>query len=170
MPNLQDEENSPLVIKRRRFLSWAVGVLGAFVGAAVGIPLVGYAISPALSSEGKPWSDAGLLSDLTVGQPTKVEYVIQRKDGWIQTTSQRSAWVLRQADGSLIAYDPRCTHLGCPYSWDLTTQRFLCPCHNGVFALNGTVISGPPPHALDRFQARVDNGRLMILEEAPSAG
>ena len=47
---------------RRRFLSWAIGVIGAFVSAAVGIPILAYALSPALRRESKPWADAGLSS------------------------------------------------------------------------------------------------------------
>ena len=163
------EASSPLAIRRRRFLSWAVGVLVTFVGTVLGIPLIGYGISPALRREAKPWADAGPLANLKVGQPTKVEYLMERKDGWMQATSQRSAWVVRQANESLIVFQPRCTHLGCPYNWDTVSQRFLCPCHNGVFAPDGTVISGPPPRPLDRFQARIENGKVMILEEAPRA-
>lgn len=170
MADPQEPESATLAVRRRGFLSWAVIVLGSFVGVAMGIPIIGYAISPALRRVGQQWADAGPVANVPVGQPTKVEYQIDRKDGWIQTTSQRSAWVVRQADGTLIAYDPHCTHLGCPYSWDTVTQRFLCPCHNGVFGIKGMVISGPPPRPLDRYQAQVENGEVMILEEAPSAG
>ncbi len=169
MADPQESESAPLAVRRRRFLSWAVVVLGSFVGVALGIPIVGYAISPALRRQGQQWNNAGPVSDIPVDQPTKVEYQIERKDGWIQTTSQRSAWVVRYPDGRLVVFDPRCTHLGCPYSWDTVTQRFLCPCHNGVFSIEGLVISGPPPRPLLRYQARVENGDLMVLEEAPSA-
>jgi len=168
MADPHELESVPLAARRRRFLSWSIAVLGAFVGVALGIPIIGYAISPALRREGQQWADAGPVADIPVGQPTKVEYQIDRKDGWIQTTRQHSAWVVRQADGRLIAYDPHCTHLGCPYGWDTVTRKFLCPCHTAVFAIDGTVVSGPPPRPLDRFQAQVVNGNVMILEEAPS--
>jgi menaquinol-cytochrome c reductase iron-sulfur subunit len=169
MADLHDQESGPMPA-RRRFLSWTVAILGTFVGVALGIPIIGYAISPALRREGQQWANAGSLDSLTVGQPTKVDYQLQRQDGWIQTTSLRSAWVVRQADGSLVVFDPRCTHLGCPYSWDTVTKRFLCPCHGGVFAADGTVLAGPPPRPLDRYQGRVENNDVMILEEAPSVG
>lgn len=170
MADPHEAEPSPLAARRRRFLSWAVGILGTFVGVALGIPILGYAVSPALRREGKPWADAGPLVDITIGEPTKVEYLIERKDGWIETTNQRSAWVIRQPDNSLIVYNPHCTHLGCPFSWQSAAKRFFCPCHDGVFAMDGSVVSGPPPRPLDRFQARVEDGKLMILEEAPHAG
>jgi hypothetical protein len=47
---------------RRHFLGWAIGVIGAFVSAAVGIPILAYALSSALRRESKPWADAGLSS------------------------------------------------------------------------------------------------------------
>jgi menaquinol-cytochrome c reductase iron-sulfur subunit len=169
MTDLQGKESGPFQIRRRRFLSGAIVTIATFIAAALGIPVLGYAISPALRRQSEPWSDAGPLANVNVGEPTKVEYLIQRKDGWIETTSQHTAWVLRKADGTLTAYDPRCTHLGCPYSWDTTTKRFLCPCHNGVFAIDGSVTSGPPPRPLDRFQVRVQASKIMILEEAPHA-
>jgi menaquinol-cytochrome c reductase iron-sulfur subunit len=150
---------------RRRFLSWAIGVMTSFVGLALGIPVIGHAISPALKGESKPWSDAGPLDAIPMDNPTKVEYLIERKDGWIETTNIRSAWVIRQSSGNLVVYNPRCTHLGCPYSWDPSTRHFLCPCHNGVFDVDGTVLAGPPPRPLDRYKAKVVDGRLLIQEE-----
>jgi menaquinol-cytochrome c reductase iron-sulfur subunit len=170
MPDLHVQESNPAEITRRRFLSWAIGVIGTFIGAALTIPILGYAISPALRRQGQNWADAGPESSLRNGEPVRVEYLIEHKDGWIDTAERKSAWVIRSADGSLLTFDPRCTHLGCPYSWDTTTKRFFCPCHNGVFAADGSVVSGPPPRPLDRFQARVQNGRVMILEEAAHAG
>lgn len=152
---------------RRRFLSWSTGVIASLVAAALGVPILGYAIAPALRRENRPWADAGSLAALTMGQPTKVEYFIERRDGWIETTNLRSAWVIRQTDDSLVVYDPRCTHLGCPITWDVQTQRFYSPCHNGVFAIDGAVISGPPPRPLDRYSGRLQNSRVLIREEAP---
>lgn len=168
MADQDNHDSDSLHTPRRRFFSWAIGVMGGIIGLALGIPILGYAISPALKREGKPWADAGPVSNLKTGEPTKVEYLIERRDGWIETTNQHSAWVLRGADGSLVAYDPRCTHLGCPYSWDTVQKRFFCPCHDAVFAIDGAVVTGPPPRPLDRYKVDVRSDRVMILEEAPN--
>jgi Rieske Fe-S protein len=42
------------------------------------------------------------------------------------------------------------------------TGGFYCPCHNGVFAKDGTVVSGPPPRPLDRFEVKIEDGILYV--------
>jgi Rieske Fe-S protein len=73
-----------------------------------------------------------------------------------------SAWLVRRNTGDLVAFDPRCTHAGCAYDW--TDQaEFACLCHRGLFRIDGTVISGPPPRPLDRFGVR-QTGSSIELE------
>jgi nitrite reductase/ring-hydroxylating ferredoxin subunit len=72
-----------------------------------------------------------------------------------------SAWLVRRSSGELIAFDPRCTHAGCAYDW--TDQAtFACLCHKGLFRIDGTVISGPPPRPLDRFGVREAGGSIEL--------
>jgi cytochrome b6-f complex iron-sulfur subunit len=59
-----------------------------------------------------------------------------------------SAWLVKKSSGEIIAFDPRCTHALCGYAWDGGVSRFLCKCHDGQFALDGTVLSGKPPKPL----------------------
>ena len=40
------------------------------------------------------------------------------------------------------------------------SQRFVCPCHGGVYGFQGQVDGGPPVRPLDRFYTRVENGRV----------
>jgi Rieske Fe-S protein len=56
-----------------------------------------------------------------------------------------------------------CTHLGCRIRWIADEGKFYCPCHNGIFDRDGTVLSGPPPRPLDRFEVKVENDTLSIL-------
>jgi cytochrome b6-f complex iron-sulfur subunit len=55
-----------------------------------------------------------------------------------------------------------CTHLGCLVKYDKERQIFICPCHAGVFDLEGNVISGPPPRPLEKFAVRVDGDNIVI--------
>ena len=72
-----------------------------------------------------------------------------------------SAWLVRRSAGDLVAFDPRCTHARCAYDW--TDQaRFACLCHAGLFRVDGTVISGPPPRPLDRFGVREADGSIEL--------
>jgi Rieske Fe-S protein len=56
---------------------------------------------------------------------------------------------VRLDDGSLVAYDRRCPHLGCPVLWSAESARFECPCHHATFdARTGSVLFGPPRRGL----------------------
>ncbi|MDP6849475.1 MAG: ubiquinol-cytochrome c reductase iron-sulfur subunit [Planctomycetota bacterium] len=77
--------------------------------------------------------------------------------------------VARQGSGTtadnFIALSSTCPHLGCKVAWEAHNNRFFCPCHNGVFAPDGTGVSGPPADAgqsLSRYPLMVKNGLLFI--------
>jgi hypothetical protein len=42
------------------------------------------------------------------------------------------------------------------------SQRFICPCHGGVYNFRGLVDGGPPVRPLDRFYTRLRNGRVQV--------
>ena len=53
-------------------------------------------------------------------------------------------------------------HLGCPVRYIEASQRFVCPCHGGVYEFTGQVAGGPPVRPLDRFYTRIRSGRLEV--------
>lgn len=150
-------------VSRRSFLQWAIAGLGGLIGAILGGSGIAYFISPAFRRKQEDWVDVGSTSDFKAGIPAKIEFVQRRRDAWITTEQRSSAWVLTSAGRDFIAFNPRCTHLGCPYRWDDGTKRFLCPCHTAAFGIDGQVISGPPPRPLDRYSTKVVGSRLFIL-------
>jgi Rieske Fe-S protein len=57
--------------------------------------------------------------------------------------------LVRLSESEFVAFDQRCTHLGCPVLYQARTQQLECPCHEGFFdARTGAVRSGPPPRPL----------------------
>ena len=62
-----------------------------------------------------------------------------------------------------LAMSNICTHLGCRVRWIADQEQFFCPCHNGVFDKDGTVVSGPPPRPLDRYEVKVEGETVYIL-------
>lgn len=71
----------------------------------------------------------------------------------------RPILVVAQPQGRFRAFSAICTHLGCVVRWDDATRRILCPCHDGVFGADGSVVSGPPPRPLREYKVvRVGNG------------
>jgi cytochrome b6-f complex iron-sulfur subunit len=55
-----------------------------------------------------------------------------------------------------------CTHLGCLVTYDKEGKRLLCPCHAGEFDLDGNVVSGPPPRALETIPLKVEGEKLLL--------
>lgn len=62
-----------------------------------------------------------------------------------------------------------CAHLGCPVRWILIEGEgeFLCPCHGGIYDINGDYIAGPPPRGMYEYPVAEirDNGMLYIKHE-----
>lgn len=156
----------PVTIARRDFLTRATAALTAVIGAALSATGVGYFISPAFQKRKEGWVDLGRSGDFKPGSPALVEFTQRRRDAWVTSERRSSAWVVTGDGKTFTAFDPRCTHLGCPYRWDKDTSRFVCPCHTAVFGPDGKVISGPPPRPLDQYQTKVEGGRLQILPVA----
>jgi Rieske Fe-S protein len=65
-------------------------------------------------------------------------------------------------DQPYVAISTRCMHLGCPVRFVDAANRFICPCHGGVYDFTGQVVGGPPVRPLDRFYTRVVAGRVQI--------
>jgi Rieske Fe-S protein len=53
-------------------------------------------------------------------------------------------------------------HLGCPVRYVQAAERFICPCHGGVYGPLGQVDGGPPVRPLDRFYTKVENDRVLV--------
>jgi hypothetical protein len=53
-------------------------------------------------------------------------------------------------------------HLGCPVRFVAAAERFICPCHGGVYDFRGMVAGGPPVRPLDRFYTRVVGNYVQI--------
>lgn len=57
--------------------------------------------------------------------------------------------VVRLDPETVVAFDRRCPHLGCPVLWSAERSRFECPCHRAAFdARTGRVLFGPPRRGL----------------------
>jgi menaquinol-cytochrome c reductase iron-sulfur subunit len=132
------------------------------MGAALAIPAAAYLLfKPRTQKEGK-WVEAADLAQLPVNRPEEVVFHRTRVDGWRTVKEKTTAWVVKMSDQKVVAYAPSCTHLGCAYHWDDATKNFICPCHTSAFSIEGKVLAGPAPRPLDRFESRVESGRLLI--------
>jgi len=80
------------------------------------------------------------------------------------------AWILRrEADNRVIAFDDRCTHLGCCPQWDAQRRVFRCPCHGSEFDAEGKALRGPATRPLVRlFFSPGKAAKLRLVEKQPT--
>ena len=136
--------------------------ISTVIGAAIGLPAIAYIVGPALKQASDTWIRLGTVNKVELGIPTLFKTIIETQTGWINAEEEFSAYVLTENGQDFIAMSNICTHLGCRVRWIPDKKGFYCPCHNGVFAKDGAVVSGPPPRPLDRFESKVEDGVLFV--------
>jgi menaquinol-cytochrome c reductase iron-sulfur subunit len=152
-------------VTRRRFLGRLTGLIAAAIGAALALPVVGYLIGPSFRRKSAGRLSAGTVTGLLPGQAVQREVVVETLDGWMKSQTTKGIWVAKLPTGELRVYNPHCTHLGCAYRWNPGDGRFQCPCHGGVYDLEGRVVAGPPPRPLDTLEYRIEDERLVVTYE-----
>ncbi len=60
--------------------------------------------------------------------------------------------IYRKKDGSINAFDARCTHRLCPLKYNQEENSWDCPCHGSRFDMEGNVITGPAVVPLKRIK------------------
>jgi Rieske Fe-S protein len=76
----------------------------------------------------------------------------------------RPAIVIRLDDGTFRAFSALCTHLQCIVAYAPARKRIECPCHRGVYSLEGLNVSGPPPSPLRPLNVEIINGKVTVSE------
>lgn len=146
---------------RRNFLSGIVSFFSAGTAALFSLPVLKF-LSGTLSDRAESgWYSVTDISRLSE-EISKVSYNRILREGWLMRTVQETVWIRRKPDGSITAYEPHCTHLGCAYAWNETDRLFECPCHGGKYNMDGARVDGPPPRPLDRYEIRMEGNTLKI--------
>ncbi len=156
-------------ITRRRFMTATVHSAGAVAAAAFALPALGFALGPLGSREPFAWQPIGVPTDFTEQTyVTKVITIVQgigeagRSIAYVRTRDPSIDTEPADKYNQFIALSSRCMHLGCPVRFVAAAERFICPCHGGVYDFRGLVSSGPPVRPLDRFYTRLNNGLVEI--------
>jgi cytochrome b6-f complex iron-sulfur subunit len=139
-------------ISRRRFITYLLGfsVVATIVG--VFTPIIGYLLPPTQAASGGAGRvEVGTTADFPPGT------------GQVVAVGDKPAIVINTTQAGLKGYSAICTHLGCVVEWDQSRQFILCPCHDGRFnAINGGVISGPPPAPLPQLTVTVEGDTVYV--------
>ena len=167
---------------RSKFLEFSTLGLGGVIGGIVTLPVLGFTVLPPFIKQGHPEIDVGPIDDYPENKYVIATFLLNPKDGEV---SRRTAYIRNNGllDGvpSFTILSNRCAHLGCPVQVNglpLDDQKktekgvdliptaaaagFGCPCHGGQYDSEGNRTAGPPVRALDRYNFRIKNGRLLL--------
>jgi menaquinol-cytochrome c reductase iron-sulfur subunit len=149
-------------IGRRNFLVRTIVALQATMGAILAFILGSTTLAPSFSAPDETWLRAIDLDALPENQPVPVTLRVSRSDGYSQVVDRTVVYLVRTGDQEVRALHSTCTHLGCRTSYDRKSKLILCPCHGGVFDVEGHVVSGPPPAPLPTLSTRVEDGHVLV--------
>ena len=133
---------------RRGFLDWLIALGSGITLLAMAIPGLAY-LWPAARGGGAKSVE---VKDANKLKPNESETIPVGSQGVI---------VVRGRSG-FKAFSASCTHLGCLVKWDPASKKFRCPCHAGVFNLNGEVVSGPAPAPLPEFKVKQVGDKVVV--------
>jgi len=147
-------------MQRRTFLVRLTQFVSALIASMFALPVFTF-IRGSSTDKTDAFYPIARLSDLQE-EVNRVSFTRFIRDGWMTRSVEDYVWIRKKADGSLMVFEPHCTHLGCAYAWNQSNQHFECPCHGGRFDENGNRIAGPPPRPLDRYEVKIVNGEIHI--------
>ncbi len=158
----QSEPNTFGPMNRRQFLA-SISLAAAGLSAAlVGVPIVGFLVSPLLQKDPEVWRAVAKVNDLQVGETKEVVFSDPSPLPWAGVAADTAAWLRRTGPQDFVAFAINCTHLGCPVNWLPQANLFMCPCHGGVYNNDGTVAAGPPPEPLVKYPVRINGDQVEI--------
>ena len=149
---------------RRNALVLFINSAAAVVGTGLSVVLGAFALRPPRAVQADRWVRAGGVSDLTPNVPVLRVVSLSRQDGWYRERARETVFLVWDGGKAVHAMSATCTHLGCQVRWDSDTTKFRCPCHGGVFDVQGNVVEGPPPRPLDRVAARIDDSGAVLVK------
>lgn len=98
----------------------------------------------------------------TVGEAQRPSFLDQKTEGFTDSEIQ-------EVTDNLNVLSNSCAHLGCPVRWVIIegSGEFLCPCHGGIYDINGDYVAGPPPRGMYQYEEREvrEDGILYVKRE-----
>jgi menaquinol-cytochrome c reductase iron-sulfur subunit len=155
-------------VTRRALFTGGALAAGGVATAAFALPALGFAIAPLFEQQNpRAWQDVGPEADFNpqtyvpkvmtistdAGEAGKTTIYVRKFD---------PARDIDKLNQPYVVVSTRCAHAGCPVRYVQAAQRFICPCHGGVYNFDGGVSGGPPVRPLDHFYVRVQDGQVQV--------
>jgi len=156
-------------VTRRRVMGMSVHAAGGLTAAAFTLPALGFALGPIFSREPFEWQPIGPPSDFPNDTyATRIVTIVPglgeigRSTAYVRARNPAIDTEPADKYNQFIAISSRCMHLGCPVRYTAAAQRFICPCHGGVYDFRGIRTGGPPVRPLDRFYTRLNSSSGLV--------
>ncbi len=150
-------------ITRRRLMTGTAHGAGAVAAMSFTLPALGFALGPVFKMAPHRWEVVGNIHQFPDNNYVPVVLTVAPELGEVGKTTVYMRKFNPEIDTDrydkgtpYIAISSRCAHVGCPVRWVDASERFICPCHGGVYDLLGRRVGGPPVRPLDRFFTRVN--------------
>lgn len=142
-------------IERRRFVRLLLGGIAFSTLSMIVTPFIGFLMPP------RRTSSTGGGGPLLVGTLDE----IRRGRSKVVALGAKPVIVLNSPQG-MKAFSAVCTHLGCIVGYDASqSPDIVSPCHDGHFsAINGNVLSGPPPTPLKAYSVAIDKDQIYVRD------
>lgn len=146
-------------VSRRRLLDVLLGSSFVAWAGAVVYPVLRYLT---------PLKDSGGGGKLTLSDGQKQE--LSGNGFLIARLGTDRVLLVKEKDQKVRALSAKCTHEGCTVQYVPADDVVWCACHNGKFALDGRVISGPPPRPLAAYSVEGDlTGTISVSKPGGAA-
>jgi cytochrome b6-f complex iron-sulfur subunit len=139
---------------RRSFIRWLLGGGCTASLASFLYPVMRFVNPPVIPEASVNEVGAGKIQDF------------KPNSGKIIKFGSRPVLLVRASDTEWRAFSAVCTHLNCTVQYQEQSRQIWCACHNGLYDLNGSVVSGPPPRPLEEYAVRVRGEEVVISRRA----
>jgi Rieske Fe-S protein len=159
--SMADPASARAALDRGRFLSGVTVGLGGLMSAVIAAPALGFVLAPAFETERHYDVDLGPTNLYPVDKSNPFHVVTFERTPNGGEIDRRVVFVRNDGGDKFTAISNTCMHLGCPVR-AFGSSGFGCPCHGGQYDAEGRRIAGPPVRPLNRYDTKVDNGRLIL--------
>jgi len=137
---------------RRSLIRWLMGSGFAISLSSFLYPVIRFLNPPPVSEAAVNEAVAGKVEDL------------RPNSGKIVRFGDNPVLLIRVSQTEWRALSAVCTHLSCIVQYQPERARIWCACHNGVYNLQGQVVSGPPPRPLKPYAVHIRQDEVVITQ------
>jgi cytochrome b6-f complex iron-sulfur subunit len=132
-------------------------VIGWILGGGLAASVVSF-LYPALKFMNPPSVPEAAVNEASAGKAGD----LKPNSGKIVRFGSRPVILIRSTETEWHAFSATCTHLNCTVQYQEASHQIWCACHNGLYDLNGRVVSGPPPRPLEEYAVHVRGEEVVV--------